>query len=118
MIGGAAQWVFMRGDLASVTISAAAPDGDESAERLAARCWHDVARILGDPALPAPNARVIKERRATFAQTPQALGKRPPTRTNLANLFLAGDWTATGLPAAIEGAVRSGRRAAEVAMAR
>ena len=49
----------------------------------------------------------------TFAQTPAAMARRPGTETALANLDLAGDWTATGLPATIEGAVRSGQRAAE-----
>jgi uncharacterized protein with NAD-binding domain and iron-sulfur cluster len=44
--------------------------------------------------------------------------RRPPTVTAAANLFLAGDWTATGLPATIEGAVRSGERAAELVVNR
>ena len=47
--------------------------------------------------------------------SPQQEAKRPGTRTRWRNLLLAGDWTATGLPATIEGAIRSGNRAAEVA---
>ena len=61
---------------------------------------------------PMPPWRVVKERRATFAATPAQERRRPGTRTALANLALAGDWTATGLPATIEGAIRSGRAAA------
>ena len=60
-----------------------------------------------------PPYRVVKEKRATFAATARRTrGGRGP-RHDLANLVLAGDWTATGLPATIEGAIRSGRTAAE-----
>ncbi|MGE3334398.1 MAG: hydroxysqualene dehydroxylase HpnE [Rhodospirillaceae bacterium] len=113
VIGGLAQWVFVREGLASVTISAAGAVADESAEVIAARCWSDVARVLGESAMAAPPARVIKEKRATFAQTPAAITRRPGTESRYPNLLLAGDWTATGLPATIEGAVRSGFSAAE-----
>jgi uncharacterized protein with NAD-binding domain and iron-sulfur cluster len=65
-----------------------------------------------------PPYRVVKERRATFAATAAQDRLRPGTRTGLANLVLAGDWTATGLPATIEGAIRSGRSAAEALGAR
>jgi uncharacterized protein with NAD-binding domain and iron-sulfur cluster len=61
-----------------------------------------------------PPWRVVKEKRATFAATAEQERRRPPARTALANLALAGDWTATGLPATIEGAIRSGGMAAEV----
>ena len=59
---------------------------------------------------------VIKERRATFSPTNSADALRPPAKTPIDNLFLAGDWTQTGLPATIEGAVLSGFRAAELCM--
>ena len=61
---------------------------------------------------PMPPARIIKEKRATFRQTPTESEKRPEARTALKNLLLAGDWTATGLPSTIEGAIRSGKTAA------
>ena len=66
------------------------------------------------PLEPTPPMRVIKERRATFAQTPASLARRPPARTRWRNLLLAGDWTDTGYPATIESAVRSGRTAARL----
>jgi len=56
---------------------------------------------------------IIKERFATFSPSPEAEPLRPQTRTPIRNLFLAGDWTATGLPATIEGAVQSGYTAAK-----
>ena len=55
---------------------------------------------------------VMREPNATFASDPEAETKRPGPLTPVRGLFLAGDWTATGLPATIEGAVRSGRSAA------
>jgi len=64
-----------------------------------------------------PVYRVVKEKRATFAATAQQEVRRPKARTGLAvNLVLAGDWTDTGLPATIEGAIRSGRSAANVVL--
>ncbi len=113
VIGGLAQWVFVRGDLASVTISAAGAVTNEPAEIISTRCWRDVARVLGEPVMAEPPARIIKEKRATFAQTPAAIARRPRTQSRYSNLLLAGDWTATGLPATIEGAIRSGFSAAE-----
>jgi len=58
---------------------------------------------------------IIKERRATFSATPDTEKIRPSTKTPIQGFFLAGDWTDTGLPATIEGAVLSGFRAADIA---
>jgi len=55
---------------------------------------------------------VVRDPTAAFAQTPDASSARPGPATPLPGLFLAGDWTDTGLPTSIEGAVRSGRAAA------
>ncbi len=113
IVGGAAQWVFARGCVASVTISAAGDFADTPAEEIVGRCWSDVALALELSDRTLPPARVVKEKRATFAQTPAAARLRPACRTAFANLVLAGDWTDTGLPATIEGAVRSGFTAAD-----
>ena len=72
------------------------------------------ARIGLGPELPP--WQIVKERRATFAATPEQAKRRAKAETRWSNLFLAGDWTDTGLPATIEGAVRSGNRAAELAL--
>ena len=58
----------------------------------------------------------MKEASATYAATPAEQRLRPGTRTRIANLFLAGDWTDTGLPATLESAVVSGERAAAAAL--
>ncbi len=112
LVGGVAQWLFVRGDIVSITVSAADALAEESTERIAELTWADVAVALDLPASPIPPCRVVKERRATFAQTPAAEMRRPGPRSPLGNLFLAGDWTNTGLPATIEGAIRSGEAAA------
>ena len=115
LVGGTAQWLFVRGDVASVTVSAAGTLAAEPAGAIARKTWRDVAAALAaDPDVP-PAVRVVKERRATFAQTPEQVRRRPATRTGFANLYLAGDWIDTGLPATIEGAVRSGHLAARAA---
>jgi len=112
LVGGTADWLFRRGDVVSVTVSAADDLADAPAEAVAHALWADVAAVYGlDPAAPAPS-RIIKEKRATFRQTPADMRRRPGSRTRWRNLALAGDWTDTGLPATIEGAVRSGDRAA------
>jgi uncharacterized protein with NAD-binding domain and iron-sulfur cluster len=61
---------------------------------------------------------VMREPAATFASDPEAETLRPGPITPVRGLYLAGDWTDTGLPATIEGAVRSGRRAAREVEAR
>jgi uncharacterized protein with NAD-binding domain and iron-sulfur cluster len=60
---------------------------------------------------------VLREPQATFASTPELEALRPGPVSEVAGLYLAGDWTDTGLPATIEGAVRSGQRAAEAVLA-
>jgi uncharacterized protein with NAD-binding domain and iron-sulfur cluster len=61
---------------------------------------------------------VTREQRATFRQAPGTRTLRPGTRTGLDGLYLAGAWTNTGWPATMEGAVRSGTRAARAALSR
>lgn len=116
LVNGIAQWVFKRDGLLSVTVSAADSLIEEEAAILAGLIWQDLARAFGRAATSLPPYRVVKEKRATFRQSPANEARRPPTRTPIANLLLAGDWTATGLPATIEGAVRSGVAAAEAAL--
>jgi squalene-associated FAD-dependent desaturase len=112
LIGGLCQWLFVRGDVASVTVSAADSLAEESSEAIATRMWPEVARALGLDGETLPTFRIVKEKRATFAQTPVETRRRPGFRIPRTNLFLAGDWTDTGLPATIEGSIRSGRMAA------
>ena len=116
LLGGAAEWVFEKNDVVSITISAANDKVDRDADALALEVWSDLRRAFGLPRT-MPAYRVLKEKRATFAATPAQLSRRPATTPVIVgavidNLGLAGDYTATGLPATIEGAIRSGEAAA------
>jgi len=111
IINGTAEWLFAFHERLSVTISSADRLLDTPREELAALIWREVAEIAGI-AGPLPPWQIVRERRATFAALPREDAKRPGPQTRWNNLLLAGDWTATGLPATIEGAIRSGNRAA------
>jgi squalene-associated FAD-dependent desaturase len=115
IIGALSEWLFAFEDRLSVTISGADRLMDESRESLAERIFAEVAAAAELPP-ELPPWQIVKEKRATFAATPAQQARRPGARTRWRNLFLAGDWTATGLPATIEGAVRSGYRAAELSL--
>lgn len=112
MVGSVAHWIFVRDDIASVTVSAAGALSGEPNALIAATIWPEVAAALELPADTPHRARVTKEHRATFLATPAQLAKRPKPSTGLSNVALAGEWVDNGLPTTIEGAIRSGQRAA------
>src|SRR5262249_16403500 len=85
---------------------------DRDAPELRDLFWRDVSTAYHLPAHPVPPARIVKERRATFLASPEQLKRRPQQTTMWRNLLLAGDYFDTGLPATIEGAIRSGFAAA------
>jgi hypothetical protein len=99
-------WLFWRrGD---VTVSAADRLAEEDEARSRNACGATSPARCALIGRPLPPYRIVKEKRATFAQTPAELPRRAKARTRWPNLFLAGDWTDTALPATIEGAIRSG----------
>ncbi len=117
LIGGLAEWVFIKPGIISVTISAANRLLHRVNDDLACEIWPEVCAATGlgmDPSIipKLPPWRMIREKRATFAATSEQQMRRPTATTPLPNLVLAGDWTDTGLPATIEGAIRSGFAAA------
>jgi hydroxysqualene dehydroxylase len=116
VIGGTAQWVFRKREVLSVTVSAADGMVDRPAEELRELLWDDVAAAYRVSVHPTPPARIVKERRATFVASPEQAKRRPTSRTLWENLLLAGDYVDTGLPATIEGAIRSGFTAARQAV--
>jgi hydroxysqualene dehydroxylase len=119
-VGSDLQWVFNKskmcpslsrgpGQHLDISLSGAGRYIDQPNRALAERFTREVQRVL-------PRARrarlegwlVVKQAHATFAAAPGSAKHRLPARTPVANLFLAGDWTATGWPATMESAVRSG----------
>jgi len=118
VLNGTVEWLFAFPGRLSVTVSAGDRLIDTPREDLARTIWGEVATVAGLPADPLPPWQIVRERRATFAATPEQDAMRPGPVTSWRNLVLAGDWTNTGLPATIEGAIRSGNRAAEVVSSR
>lgn len=115
VVGGAAEWIFRKREALSITVSAADRFVECEASKLRELFWRDAAVAYGLPAQPVPPARIVKERRATFLASPEQLRRRPQQTTAWSNLLLAGDYVDTGLPATIEGAIRSGFAAAGLA---
>ncbi|MFI8275511.1 hydroxysqualene dehydroxylase HpnE [Streptomyces sp. NPDC085929] len=126
-LGSPVQWVFDRTDASglpdggqylALSQSAAQDDIDEPVSELRTKYLPELERLL--PAARGAKVRdffVTRERTATFAPTPGVGRLRPGARTDTPGLYLAGAWTATGWPATMEGAVRSGLSAAHAALA-
>ncbi len=126
VIGRTVQWIFNRrkieekggqGGHLSCVISAAGDLVDGSNEKLTAIAVEDVQAVYGISGETLVHTSVIRERRATFSPRPDVEPMRPGQLTEIGNLFLAGDWTSTGLPGTIEGAVWSGQRCVELVQA-
>ncbi|HEX7911031.1 MAG TPA: hydroxysqualene dehydroxylase HpnE [Paraburkholderia sp.] len=113
LLNGTAEWLFAADGRLSVSVNGAERLLDMPHEALAATVWAEVAKAASLPLTPMPAWQVVMDKRATFAALPDQETQRPGTRTRWNNLMLAGDWTATGLPATIEGAIRSGQKAAD-----
>ncbi len=126
LLDSPAQWVFSRramegrvddGDRVVVSISAARAEMGVPRDELAAMIASELADIIPGARGRRPlDHAVVKEARATFAPSPGQARRRPGARTPHPGVALAGAWTDTGWPATMEGAVRSGIRAARVAL--
>jgi len=117
------QWIFNKSHLTEEAsqgrylqsvISASYGLVERSRQEIVKLCLGELQEVLPESReARLLKATVVKEMAATFSPQPGADRWRPSQRTPLPNLFLAGDWTATGWPATMEGAVRSGYLAAE-----
>lgn len=125
LIDGLGQWVFNRGEQApsehyvQVVVSASRDLKNLGHEEVQRRIVKELSCLF--PAAKMADlirARVVTEHAATFSAVPGVDELRPTQETPLANFFLAGDWTATGWPATMEGAIRSGYLAAEALLRR
>jgi squalene-associated FAD-dependent desaturase len=114
------QWFFNKdgGRYLQVVVSASrslAPMKQQEVVDLTLRELAEFLPLVKDAKLM--QSRVVKEIRATFSARPGLEAERPGPETEIPNLFLAGDWTKTGWPSTMEGAVRSGYLAAEAVVA-
>jgi monoamine oxidase len=118
LVGRLSQWVFSGGDhYYQVVISG-------SRELIGRPSDVVVDEVLADLRTAFPEshdavlrtARVVTQPEAVFSPTPESEKLRPAQETNVPGLSLAGDWTASGWPATMESAVRSGYLAAEAAL--
>ena len=118
------QWMFnktrirndeaTRGQYLELVISASFAELVMTREQILSSAMEEAARFF--PAMREARiikSGILKEARATFSVTPGLDAYRPAAATASRGLFLAGDWTRTGWPSTMEGAVRSGRLAAE-----
>ncbi len=106
-------WIFNHGNYISVTISDANEWMEIENEKIVSKISSDIKEFFPQFDLSSiAYSKVIKEKRATFVPDNTSLKNRPLSKTKIKNLFLAGDWTNTGLPATIEGAIKSGKTAA------
>ena len=121
VIGRRIQWVFNRkmicreespGGHVSTVISAGHAVVDMGNEDIVRIAIDDLKAVYGGAVGQPTHAVVIREKRGTFSCTPAVEPLRPGSDTPVTNLFLAGDWTDTGYPATIEGAIMSGERSA------
>ncbi|MCI0680567.1 MAG: hydroxysqualene dehydroxylase HpnE [Gemmataceae bacterium] len=114
------QWLFNRGETASgewyvqVVVSASRQFRGLRHDEVERRVIDELRRLFpGAGEARTLRSRVVTEHAATFSAVPGVDRWRPPQAAPVANLYVAGDWTATGWPATMEGAVRSGYLAAE-----
>ena len=114
VVNGTAEWLFAFPDRLSVTISAADRLLDTPREELAALIWREVAEVAGIAERPAAHGKSCANGAPLLPHCRPKTPSGPGAFTRWTNLMLAGDWTATGLPATIEGSIRSGDRAGEL----
>jgi zeta-carotene desaturase len=114
LIGRRVHWIFRKQRHISATISAAYTLVGLSKEELVNIAVEDLRTVFGGAVGVPVHTVVIREKRATFSATPENEGSRPGPVTAAKNLLIAGDWTDTGLPATIEGAVQSGQTCARL----
>lgn len=115
LIGRRVQWVFRRKHHLALVISAAHAFLTMDNRELTAIAMEDLRAVFGDSPGEPSRSVVIREKNGTVSFTPENEHARPGAATGISNLWLGGDWTDTGLPATIEGAIVSGRRAARLA---
>ncbi|MHA1989139.1 MAG: hydroxysqualene dehydroxylase HpnE [Promethearchaeota archaeon] len=116
LIGSPVHWVFSKTSHLNVVISDADNFIEKTDEEIVKLITAELKKYLRINESSIVEYKIIKEKRATFVPSINIIDSRPSSKTNVKNLFLAGDWVDTGLPSTIESAVKSGRIAAELVL--
>lgn len=106
-------WIFNKGSFINITISNALSLVTKSKSEIESLIINELDNFIPELSKEIEKILIIKEKKATFIPTNEILDKRLNSKTEISNLFLAGDWTDTKLPSTIESAIKSGRIAAE-----
>ncbi len=114
------QWIFKTGENSiCVVISSAKDLIDKDKDELISISINEICRAIpGFKKAKIGYSRVVKEKRATFVPNADSMNSRPDNTTKYKNFFIAGDWTNTGYPSTLEGAVISGKKCAEIILSR
>jgi hydroxysqualene dehydroxylase len=113
LIDSPIHWIFNKKSHLNLVISDADTLMDKTKEEIYNLCLPGLKEFTGIEESNILHYKVLKEKRATFIPSVKNIYNRPTAKTKFQNLFLAGDWTDTGLPSTLESAVKSGRIAAE-----
>ena len=112
MINSKSQWLFVKTNYLSVTVSNANIFDNVSSESIAREIWDEIC-ILINKKIKIPYYRIIKEKTATFIQSPENFEKIKKIDNLPKNLIISGDWIQNNLPCTIEGSIMSGKKAVE-----
>ena len=113
MVDSLSQWIFVKKKHISVTVSDANKYDNLSANEIANLVWREICIYL-KKTLDLLEFRVIKEKKATYHQSPENNSLINNISNIPKNVFLAGDWTQNELPCTIEGSILSGKKAVEL----
>ncbi len=114
LIGSPVHWIFNHNDHLTLVISDADYLNEVSKEEIFRMAAEQLEKFVLIKSGKILSYKIIKEKRATFVPSNKILDRRPNSRTQFSNFFLAGDWVNTGLPSTIESAVKSGKMAADL----
>ncbi len=112
MINSKSQWIFIKDNYLSVTISDANIFNEESQEKISKNVWKEICSLMNKEIL-MPEYQIIKEKKATFVQSPYNFQLIKKINNLPKNLLICGDWTQFSLPCTIEGSIMSGKKSIE-----
>jgi len=118
LINSPLHWIFNKGSHINIVVSDADEIAKKTNDEIVKMAVDELEKFTQIKKEYLTRSKIIREKRATFIPDNKILNKRPESKTNIKNFFLAGDWTDTDLPSTIESAAKSGRIAAELILSK